>query len=87
MAKWTILLVLLLVTTFSLVSATETDIGTKKTDDCIDLIQTCADCTYVNFTSITYPNGTRVVWEVEGVKVGPSFTYYNCSLTNQLVLG
>ncbi len=84
MAKWTILLVLLLVTTFSIVSATETDIGTKKTDDCIDLIQTCADCTYVNFTSITYPNGTRVIWEVEGVKVGPSFTYYNCSLTNQL---
>ena len=84
MAKVKILLVLLLVTSFSIVSAIETDIGTKKLDDCIDLIQICADCTYVNFTSYTYPNGTRIIWEVEGVKVGTSFTYYNCSLTNQL---
>jgi len=68
----------------SMVSAVETDIGTKKLDDCIDLIQTCADCTYVNFTSYTRPNGTRTVWEVAGVKEGVSFTYYNCSLTNQL---
>jgi len=57
---------------------------TKKLNDCIDLIQTCADCTYVNFTSYTYPNGTRTVWEVEGVQNGPSFTYYNCSLTNSI---
>ena len=84
MIKGNVVLMLLFITMLSTVSATETTIGTKQSDTCIDLIQTCADCTYVNFTSITYPNGTRVIWEVEGVKVGPSFTYYNCSLTNQL---
>ncbi len=62
--------------------ALETDIGTKKLDDCIDLIQTCADCSYVYFTSYTMPNGTRTVWEVPAVQSGVSFTYYNCSLTN-----
>ncbi len=84
MAKLTIVLMLIIITTSSFVIAEETTIGTKKSDDCIDLIQVCADCSYVNFTSFTYPNGTRIVWEVEGIKDGPSFTYYNCSLTNQL---
>tara|TARA_Y100000310_G_C20673279_1_gene811457 strand:+ start:917 stop:1645 length:729 start_codon:yes stop_codon:yes gene_type:complete len=84
MAKWNLLLVLLLVTSFTLVSGAETTIGTKQLDDCIDLIQSCADCTYVNFTSYTMPNGTRTVWEVPGVQEGTSFTYYNCSLTGQL---
>ena len=66
----------------AMVSAVETDIGTKKLDDCIDLIQTCADCSYVNFTSYTMPNGTRIVWEVPAIKDGVSFTYNNCSLAN-----
>jgi len=68
----------------SMVSAVETDIGTKKVDTCIDLIQTCADCTYVNFTSYTMPNGTRVVIEEEGVKDSVSFTYNDCNVTSQL---
>jgi len=68
----------------SMVSAIETDIGTKKLDDCIDLIQTCADCTYVNFSSYTRPNGTRIIIEESGVKSGVSFTYNNCNITDGL---
>jgi len=68
----------------SLVSATQTNIGTKQLDDCIDLIQTCADCSYVNFTSYTMPNGTRTVIEKIGIKDAVSFTYNNCNLTSQL---
>ena len=83
MAKWSIIILLLVVTSLVLVSGSETDIGTKKQNDCIDLIQTCADCTYVNFTSYTMPNGTRNVIEVVGVKNGVSFTYNNCNLANQ----
>lgn len=77
-------IVLLSVTMFSIVSATETEIGTKKLDDCIDLIQSCADCTYVNFTSHTMPNGTRSVVEWIGVEDGTSFTYNDCNITDQL---
>ena len=29
-----------------------------KQNDCMPLVQYCANCTYVNITSITYPNGT-----------------------------
>ena len=67
----------------TLVYAAETNIGTKKQNTCFDLIQTCADCTYVNFSSYTLPNGTRVIFEVPAIKSGVTFTYYNCSLANE----
>ena len=84
MAKLSVIIMLLLVTFSVFVSATETTIGYKKSNDCIDLIQTCADCTYVNFTSYTMPNGTRTINNWAGVKSGSTFTYNNCNLTNQL---
>lgn len=62
-----ILIVMLLVVTS--ISAQESNIGTKQLDSCIDLIQSCSNCTYVNFTSFTYPNGTRNVIEVPGIKM------------------
>lgn len=78
------ILVLICMTTISFTSAAETNIGTKKLDDCIDLIQTCADCTYINFSSYTMPNGTRTIIEASGVKDGVSFTYNSCNITGQL---
>jgi len=84
MAKLSVIIMLLLVATFTLVGATETTIGTKKLNNCIDLIQTCADCTYVNFSSYTMPNGTRIIKNWAGTKSGSSFTYNDCNITNQL---
>ena len=84
MAKLNIIIILLLITSVSLVIAEETTIGTKKLNDCIDLIQSCADCTYVNFSSYTMPNGTRKLTEWSATKDGTTFTYNNCNLTNQL---
>ena len=79
-----IFLALLFIVSISFVSSVETQIGTKKLDDCIDLIQTCADCTYVNFTSYTRPNGTRIVIEEPGIKDAVSFTYNDCNITDEL---
>ena len=83
MVRKGILFLLVVITLSSLVFAAETDIGTKKQNTCIDLIQTCADCSYVNFSSYTLPNGTRIVTEWEGVKSGPTFTYNDCNIANQ----
>lgn len=79
-----IFLVVMFFVTASFVTSEETNIGTKKLDDCIDLIQSCADCTYINFSSYTLPNGTRSVVEWAGVQSGTSFTYNDCNITNQL---
>lgn len=75
---------LLIIIIISLVGATQKDIGTKKLNDCIDLIQTCPDCSYVYFSSYTLPNGTRIIDEWIAVKDGISFTYNSCNITNQL---
>ncbi len=83
MANYKIFVMLLIIINLALVSCAETDIGTKKLEDCIDLIQTCADCTYVNFSSYTLPNGTREVVEWAGVKSGTTFTYNSCNIANQ----
>ena len=84
MVKFRYILLLAIILLLVVVNASETDIGTKKLDDCIDLIQSCADCTYVNFSSYLMPNGTRTYVEWEGVKTGIDFTYNNCSITGQL---
>ena len=84
MAKVLSIILLMSFLLISIVSAVETDIGTKKLDDCIDLIQTCADCTYVNFTSYTRPNGTRTVIEKVGIQNIVSFTYNDCNITDEL---
>jgi len=59
--------------------------GTYKQGEDINLIQTCADCTYINITSINLPNGTQIIGNVPMTKDGSVFNYVlNGSLTNSL---
>jgi len=58
-------------------ASAETDsLGTKEQGKCVNLIQTCSNCTYVNITSVIYPNSTIALGEAEMTKSG---TYYNYS--------
>jgi len=48
----------------SLVSANQiATLGTFKQNECIELKQSCADCSYVNFSRVSYPDGTRAMNE------------------------
>lgn len=53
-------------------------IGTIKKGECINLIQTCEDCTYVNITSITYPNKTEADTNIAMTKVATKYNYSFC---------
>jgi hypothetical protein len=53
-------------------------IGTFKQDSCIDLIQTCGNCTYNNLTSIQYPNTTRIEIDDTMTQDGSVYNYTNC---------
>ena len=45
----------------TLISASDlAELPPIKQNDCMPLVQYCANCTYVNITSMTYPNGTTV---------------------------
>lgn len=65
------LLLLLGSLTLGLVNATTTStiqtLGTFRMDDCITLIQTCDNCSYVNITKILYPNTS-----IAGTNIGMS---------------
>lgn len=61
----------------------ETDLPPVARGNCVNLYQSCSDCTYVNLTSIIFPNGTVISYNEEMNKDDTSFTYNFCS-TNEL---
>jgi hypothetical protein len=63
----------------NLVSAEQSNLGTVKMNSCIDLYQTCDDCSYVNLTSVKYPNGTIETMNLNMIKNGQDFSYNFCN--------
>jgi len=57
----------------------QTELGTFKRDNCIDLIQSCANCTFVNITSVYYPNGTIAEANLSMDKIGTLYTKEFCN--------
>jgi len=52
--------------------------GTYKQNECINLIQTCSNCTYINITSIIAPNATKIISNAEMTKDGTIFNRTFC---------
>lgn len=61
----------------SLVSAS--DLGTFKKGECIELYQLCDNCTYVNLSSVTYPNSTILNLNEAMTENGVDYNYTFCS--------
>jgi hypothetical protein len=61
--------------------ANATTLGTFKQNECINLIQTCANCTYVNISSVLYPNTTLIISDKEMTQLGTYFYYNFCNTT------
>lgn len=59
-------------------------LGVYKQNNCVSLIQTCSDCTFVNISSVLYPNSTKALGEVTMTKTG---TFYNYSFCDASTLG
>ena len=55
-----------------------TNLGVFKQNECIELIQTCSDCTYVNISSVLYPNSTQALGQVAMTKLGTTYNYSFC---------
>jgi len=61
-----------------------TTLGTYERGSCINLIQTCSNCTYINITSVLYPNSSIALTETPMTKVG---SLYNLTFCNTNALG
>ena len=74
MRKTISILIFVLILSSLLVSATT--LGTFKINENINLKQTCADCTYINITSILFPNSSEFLTnEINMTKNGVEFNY------------
>ena len=69
---------LCIVLLISFVSAEQQSLGVFKQNECVNLIQICADCSYVNFTSVTSPNSNIVLANVLTQQQGTQFNYTFC---------
>jgi hypothetical protein len=63
-------------------------IGTFKQGECMSLIQTCGDCTYVNISNVMFPNSEIALGEVEMEKSGTFYNYTFCdtNFTGQYIV-
>jgi hypothetical protein len=73
------LLLYIIVSTFIISFASATiELGAFKKSDCIQLPQTCSNCTYVNVSSVTYPNGSILSLNKVMTKIGTDYNYTFC---------
>lgn len=66
----------------ALVNADETNLGSFQKDTCIQLYQNCDNCTYVNMSSIKYPNATLDIINKAMTQNGKDFNYSFCNTTS-----
>ena len=60
------------------VSAAQESLGVFESGICVNLLQTCDNCTYNNITSVTYPNSTYALNDVVMTKDGNEYNYTFC---------
>jgi hypothetical protein len=53
--------------------------GTYKQNECINLIQTCSNCTYINVSNVLYPNSSIAITETPMTKSGKSYNLTFCN--------
>lgn len=78
MKNKTIIIIICLILLISIVGA-KIPLGTIKKGECIQLQQTCDSCTYVNLSSVTFPNSTVVYFDNVMTKNGVEYNYTFCS--------
>lgn len=66
------------------VSAGKESLGVFKVGQNVRIVQVCDDATWVNISSISYPNGSIAASGIKMVPIGSGEFYYNFSNTAQL---
>lgn len=75
--------IIILFFVMSFVSASTQVLGSARQNTCIELIQTCVDCTYVNITSIVFPDKTVSYLNKGMSQNSATYNYTFCS-TSQI---
>jgi len=78
-----ILIILLLLCLTTTVNAEVQTLGTFKQNTCVNLIQTCSNCSYSNISSVIAPNSASLLGQVVMTKISNVYNYSFCS-TSQI---
>lgn len=84
MDKKIILTLILGIFLITLVSASLDDLGTFKQNDCINISQTCATCSYVNISSVSNKDNSTLISNVEMEDFGNGEWRYEFCSTSDL---
>jgi len=57
-------------------------LGTFKQNDCINISQVCDDATFISISSVTYPNSTRAIEQVNMTSLGSGEYVYEFTNTS-----
>jgi len=75
---------LILLASFNYSQASNSELGPFKQNTCASIIQTCSNCTYVNISSVSYPDSLQALGESSMQKNG---TFYNLTFCDTSNLG
>jgi hypothetical protein len=78
------LLMLLILGMFLISLVSAENVGVTQQSKCIDIIQTCTNCSYNKISSLYYPDNSHALGEVTMTKTG---TYYNYAFCNTSIMG
>jgi len=59
-------------------------LGTFEKNENVNISQVCSDATWINISSISYPNSSKAVSNIEMIAVGSGEFYYDFNLTSVL---
>lgn len=68
---------------FLITIISSSSLGTFKKGNCISIYQLCDNCSYVNLSSITYPNSSILILDIDMTKSNVNYNYSFCN-TNTL---
>jgi uncharacterized membrane protein YhdT len=60
------------------------NLGTFQQDNNVRVSQICQDATYINLSSVSYPNSSIALNNIEMISAGSGEFYYNFNLTNDI---
>lgn len=76
--KFPYILLLSLILVMGLASAEVQTLGVFKQGKCVELIQTCSNCTWINMSSVSYPNSTKLLLTTGMTQNGIEYNYSFC---------
>jgi len=80
--------ILVLILIIPIILADQQSLGTFKKNDCVSLQQNCANCTYVNLTSIIFPDSMYALqgnYEMTKSDTNYNYTFCNTSYTGTYI--